>query len=62
MTNALSGARWERLADDGPKIKACNRKHPISRNYFLGNPSSLEEEEQMMKGLQADLESRTANA
>ena len=48
VTNALSGARWERLSDDGPKIKVCNRRSPLSRNYFLGNPTSLAEEEEMM--------------
>ena len=50
VTNALSGTKWERLADDGPKITACNRKTPLSRNYFLGNPASLKEEEDKMYG------------
>ena len=48
IANALSGAKWERLADDGPHIKLCNRETPISRNYFLGKASSIDEEEKMM--------------
>jgi hypothetical protein len=48
VKNALSGAKWERLAADGPHITVCNPRNLISKNYFLGKPSTLAEEEQMM--------------
>ena len=48
VANAMSGARWERLADDGPHVTLCNRRIRISKNYFLGHHSNLEEEERLM--------------
>lgn len=50
VKNVILGARYNRVAADGPKITICTRKRPIVCQYFLGTDATLAEEEKMMYG------------
>ena len=49
MNNVLLGSLYERMADDGPKVKECSRKTPLICQYFTSPVgASLKEEEKLM--------------
>lgn len=50
VNNVLSGAKYERLDDKGPKIKKCDPDHPLICQYFTCNEAKhdLKELEEKM--------------
>ncbi|RZC42945.1 glycogen debranching enzyme, partial [Asbolus verrucosus] len=52
VENVITGIRYFRIQQDGPKIKEVSAKNPLSLRYFTdyGTPSTLKEHEEIMYG------------